>query len=70
MSIIYIPSNERDALKAIDIDRLCNIIEDYPCDEQPAALRAFRLERCGLYIANQFQAYTKALKAYSAAKSA
>ncbi|MDR3104196.1 MAG: hypothetical protein LBU96_07060 [Yokenella regensburgei] len=36
MSIINIPDDERDALKAIDIDRLCNIIEEYPCDEKPA----------------------------------
>lgn len=70
MSIINIPGDERDALKAIDIDRLCNIIEEYPCDEQPAALRAFRLEYCGRYVACQFQAYKKALAAYGAAKSA
>ncbi|MDK9598687.1 hypothetical protein QQF31_01220 [Lelliottia sp. V106_5] len=69
MSIIKIPDDERDTLKAIDIDRLRHVIEEYPCDEQLKNLRAFRLEHCGIYVANQFQTYKKALTAYSTAKS-
>lgn len=69
MSIINIPDDERNTLKAIDIDRLRNVIEEYPCNEQLKALRSFRFEHCGLYVASQFQTYKKALTAYSTAKS-
>lgn len=69
MSIIKIPDDERDTLKAIDIVRLCHVIEEYPCDEQLKALRIFQLNNCGRYIADQFHAYQKALRAYSTATS-
>lgn len=70
MSIINIPDDERDALKVIDIDRLCGVIEEYPCDEQPEALHIFRLNNCGPYVASHFRAYQKALSTYNTAKSA
>lgn len=67
---INIPREERDALKAIDTDVLNTLIEQSLEERHPSALRALRLESCGLYAASQFRAFEKALATYGAAKAA
>lgn len=70
MSEINIPSDERDALKAIDTNVLNKLIEQCLYEERPSALRILRLESCGPYAASQLRAYEKALAEYSKAKAA
>ncbi|MBC3229969.1 hypothetical protein [Serratia fonticola] len=70
MSEINIPRGVRDALKAIDIDVLEKLVEQCFYDEQVGALRAFRLEACGPYVASKFRGYEKTLVDHRNAKAA
>ncbi|NHF68002.1 hypothetical protein [Xanthomonas hortorum] len=70
MGEINIPSDERDALKAIDNNVLNKLIEQCLHEERPTALRILRLESCGPYAAAQLRIYEKALAEHRKAKLA
>lgn len=70
MAEINIPREERDAIKAVDIDMLGKLIQKCLDEERSDALRILRLENCGLYTASRLQEYQNALAAHSKAKAA
>lgn len=70
MGEINVPPREREAIKAIDVGRLQELVDQCFRDEKPFALRGLRLEDCGLYIATKLRAYEQSLMAHGAAKAA
>lgn len=69
MGEINVPPEERETLKAIDIDMLDKLIDRSLDERSTRALRTLRLGSCGLYTASRFLAFEKALAAYGAAKA-
>ena len=70
MGEINIPREERDALKAIDVDILDKRIEQCLDEKRFSALRGLGLESCGPYVASNLRKYETALAEYSTAKAA
>lgn len=70
MSEINIPRNERNALKAVDADKLDRLIKQCLSEERPDALRSIQLECCGEYVASQLRSYEVTLRAHCNAKTA
>lgn len=69
MSDINIPCNERNALKAVDTDKLDKLIKQCLSEERPDALRSIQLECCGEYVASQLRSYEITLGAHCKAKT-
>jgi hypothetical protein len=46
MGDINIPRSEQDALRSIDSEVLCELLEQCLRDERPSALRELRLDGC------------------------
>lgn len=69
MGEINIPRDEQDAIRTVNSGLLDNLIEQCLLEERPSALRALRLESCGLFVASRLRAYEKALAEYSKAKA-
>lgn len=69
MSVINIPSDERDALKAIDVGALKARIEQCLRERRPTALLGLGLDRCGPYVSSRFRQYQLSLTDYAKAKA-
>ncbi len=70
MGEINVPQREREAIKAVDVDRLHELVDQCFRDERPFALRQAQLEGCGLYIVTKLRTYEQSLAAHGAAKAA
>lgn len=69
MSVINVPPDERDALKAIDVSALRARIERSLQDRRVTALLGLGLEQCGPYVASRFWQYRLSLEDYAKAKA-
>lgn len=70
MGELNVPCAEADALKAIDISSLSNLIDQCTREERWSPIRALRLDNCGPYVASRLRAFEQALSAHAAAKAA
>lgn len=70
MGDLNVPHAEAEALKAIDIDMLSDLVDQCIREEKPSAVRACRLNGCGPYVASRLRAFEDALAAHQKAKSA
>lgn len=68
---INLPRDVQQALKSIDVGALERSIEACLDTQRVAsALREYRLDSCGLFVANKLRAFEAALKEYAGAKAA
>jgi len=70
MGELNVPRAEADALKAIDTELLNHLIDQCIREEKSSAVRALRLDNCGLYVASRLREFEEALAAHQRAKSA
>jgi hypothetical protein len=70
MGEVNVPRDEREAVKAVDMQVLSDVVDQCLRDERPFALRGLRLENCGPYIYTKLRAYEQALRDHAAAKAA
>lgn len=70
MGDINVPRATADALKAIDVNLLHELISQCIDREQSLPIRSLRLEICGLYVSSKQQAFDRALADLRNAKSA
>lgn len=67
---INVPRSERDAIKAVDVTRLQQLVDQCMLEERPSALKELRVEDCGAYVASKYRAYAQSLTDHAAAKTA
>jgi len=67
---INIPREERETLKAVDIDVLGELIDRSLDERSTSSLHIFRLGSCGPFTASRLRAFEQALAEYGAAKAA
>ena len=70
MGEINVPTEEQNALMAIDPARLAKLIEQCLDHRQADPLRVLQLERCGEYVGSKLYWFQESLSAYSTAKAA
>lgn len=70
MGDLNVPRTTADALKAIDVDLLHELISQCLDRQQSLPLRGLRLESCGLYVSSKQQAFDRALADLRNARSA
>lgn len=69
MSHLYVPRTDAEIVKAIDTDRLSDLIDQCMREESSSAVRALRLRGCGPYVSSRLQAFENAIAAHQKAKS-
>lgn len=70
MGELNVPRAAADALKAIDVNLLNELIDQCVRCEQSFPIRALRLDSCGLYVSSKQQVFERALADLRSAKSA
>lgn len=69
MGIINVREDEADAIKAIDLNALRNLIARCIDEEQGAAIRSLMLDNCGPYIYAKLRSFEQDLASYAKAKA-
>jgi hypothetical protein len=69
MGEITISRDEQDALKAIDVSELRNLVDRAIGEERTGELHRLPLTRCGSYVSTQLHYFDQALAKYRLAKS-
>lgn len=69
MSTINLPPEQRESIKAVDIDLLDELVDRCLHDERLAPLTGLRLGGCGGYVSGKLRIFEQALLAYAKAKS-
>lgn len=70
MSALYLTEHEKAALRAIDLRRLEELVDQALSQQNMKQLYDLQLSSCGAYVANQVRAFDRALADYAKAKAA
>jgi hypothetical protein len=70
MSALYLSEHEKTALRAVDLRKLEELVDEALAREHITALYGLQLSECGEYVGNQMRAFGRALDEYSKSKAA
>lgn len=70
MGDLNVPRAEADAIKAVDSSALGKSIDQCIYEGQATAVRALRVDNCGLYVSTKLCAFERALASHAKAKAA
>jgi len=69
MSALYLTEYEKAALRAVDLRRLEELIDEALWQQRITALYDLQLSNCGAFVANRLRAFDRVLTDYAKAKS-
>ncbi len=69
MNSLYLTEQEKAALRAIDLHRLDELVEEALWQQRVTGLYYLQLSSCGAYVANRFRAFDREIADYAKAKA-